>query len=185
MVRHPPGEGRALSGTASGLPLLVCAELPPDVFAWADALRREHYPPGRNRLGAHVTLFHGLPPSAEPAVAVLLADLSRRSPPAAVVAGLMDLGSGTAFALESPELSDLHADMVERLHGLVQQKDTRPFRPHITIQNKVTSDDARALQARLAPSLASRSFRFTGLGLYEWTGEIWRQARVRPFRGQK
>ena len=46
-----------------GVPLLITAELPRDVFAWVDALRRAHYPPERNRLGAHVTLFHALPAS--------------------------------------------------------------------------------------------------------------------------
>ncbi len=33
-------------------PLLVTADLPPDVFAWADGLRRAHFPPERNRLKA-------------------------------------------------------------------------------------------------------------------------------------
>jgi hypothetical protein len=32
-------------------------------FAWADGLRRAHYPPERNRLKAHVTLFHAFAPS--------------------------------------------------------------------------------------------------------------------------
>ncbi len=31
--------------------------------AWFNALRREHYPPERNMLDAHLTLFHHLPPS--------------------------------------------------------------------------------------------------------------------------
>src|SRR5690606_35220849 len=153
-------------------------ELPPDVFAWADRLRRRHYPPERNRLGAHVTLFHGLPPSAEPAVSSLLAELSRRPPPEAAIAALIDLGRGTAFAVESPAMSAIHAEMAERLHGLVQQKDARPIRLHITIQNKVPRSQARALQDELSHVQERRSFRFRGFGLYGWTGESWRQTRV-------
>lgn len=184
MVRDPAGEGRALTAVAHGQPLLIVAELPAEIFAWADGLRREHYPPTRNRLGAHVTLFHGLPPSAGPAVAALMADLARQAPPEAEVSGIMDLGGGTAFAVESPELVEMHAEMAERLHGLTQQKDARSFRPHITVQNKVPRADARALQARLRPLPLRCAFRFRGLGLYAWTGEIWRQTRVVSFRGQ-
>lgn len=166
-----------------GVPLLVVAELPQDLFAWADTLRRAHYPPERNRMGAHVTLFHGLPPSADTAVRGLLAELARRRPPEAMIAGLMDLDRGTALAVDSPGMVDLHAEMAGRLHGLVQQKDTRPLRLHITVQNKVPVAEARALQARLAPMLEPRRFRFRGLGLYGWTGEIWQQERVFAFRG--
>ena len=46
-------------------PLIVTATLPPSEFAWADALRRAHFPPERNYLQAHVTLFHALPPFVE------------------------------------------------------------------------------------------------------------------------
>lgn len=166
------------------VPLLIVAELPADVFAWADALRQAHYPPERNRMGAHVTLFHGLPPSAEAPVRGLLEDLARQPPPEAVIAGVMDLETGTAFAVESPGMVGLHEDMAERLHGLIQQKDVRPLRPHITIQNKVLRREALALQAALRASFAPRTFRFRGFGLYGWTGEIWRQERVFPFRGK-
>lgn len=173
-----------------GVPLLIVAELPQDLFAWADALRRAHYPSERNRpnngyLGAHVTLFHGLPPSAETAVLALLPELARQPPPDAAITGLMDLDSGTAFAVESPAMVALHEDMAERLHGLIQQKDARELRLHVTVQNKVPRADALALQARLAAAVVPRSFRFRGLGLYGWTGAIWRQERVFPFRGQK
>lgn len=176
---QPPG-----APPVRGAPLLVTAELPADVFAWADALRRRHYPPGRNRLGAHVTLFHGLPPSAEPTVRALLAELAQRSPPEARIAGLMDLGRGTAFAVDSPGMVDLHDELVERLHGLVQQKDTRPLKLHVTVQNKVSRAEARALQAELAADLPPLRFRFRGLALSHWRDELWRMAQLYPFRGQ-
>lgn len=172
-----------MTAAPSGVPLLICAELPPAVFAWANALRAAHYPPARNRLGAHVTLFHGLPPSAASAVLDLLTEFSRRAPPEACIAALMDLGGGTAFAVESPAMVAIHAEMAERLHGLIQQRDARELRLHVTIQNKVSQVEARTLQADLAATFAPRPFRFRGLGLYGWTGEIWRQSRVFPFRG--
>jgi hypothetical protein len=167
-----------------GAPLLITAELPPDLFAWADAVRRAHYPPQRNRLGAHVTLFHGLPPSADGEVRRLLAMLSAREPPAAHIAGLMDLGRGTAFAVESPALVALHEEMAEHLHGIIQQRDARSLKLHITVQNKVSRDEAKALQRELAQTLDSRPFRFRGLALSHWRDDLWRMAQLYRFRGQ-
>jgi hypothetical protein len=164
--------------------LLITAELPPDVFAWADALRRKHYPPERNRLGAHVTLFHALPPSAEGEARRLLAMLAARPAPDARIAGLMDLGRGTALAVDSPGMSALHAELAEHLHGLVQQVDTRPLRLHITVQNKAPRPAVRALQAELAAARCPTRFRFRGFGLSHWRDDLWRLAQVYPFRGQ-
>jgi hypothetical protein len=39
---------------------ILTAELDPASFAWLDWLRREHFPPERNLLPAHLTLFHRL-----------------------------------------------------------------------------------------------------------------------------
>lgn len=171
------GAGRA------GAPLLVTAELPPDVLAWADGLRRAHYPAERNRLRAHVTLFHALPPSVREELEQVLSDLARRAPPAARISGLMKLGRGTALAVDSPAMVELHGLIADRMHGLLTQQDTRPLRLHVTIQNKVTSEAARALQAELEPTIPPLAFRFRGFGLYAWEEGLWRDIRTVPFRG--
>lgn len=190
MVRDPPCAWRDVSTArlpedqlARGMPLLVTAELPPAILAWADALRRAHYPPERNRLRAHVTLLHGLPPSAEEEVKRLLARLAAEvAPPRAEVTGIMDLGRGTAFAVDSPAMVCLHQQLAEGLHGLIQQRDARPLRLHITIQNKVARSEAIALQRRLAVDFRQRSFRFRGFGLYRWDGRLWNFAQLIAFR---
>ena len=166
-----------------GAPLLITAELPPDVLAWADALRRAHYPPDRNRLRAHVTLFHALPPSVEAELLQVLADLARAAPPAASITGLMKLDGGTALAVDCPPMIEMHAAIAQRMHGLLTRQDTHPRRLHITIQNKVTPEAARALQASLGAELAQRSFRFHGFGLYAWEDGLWRPIRTIAFRG--
>ncbi|HKT85185.1 MAG TPA: 2'-5' RNA ligase family protein [Novosphingobium sp.] len=167
----------------AGAPLLVTAELPFDVLAWADALRREHYPPERNRLRAHVTLFHALPPSVEAELVQVLSDLARCPAPAARVNGLMKLARGTALAIDSPAMVQLHHLIAERMHGLLTRQDTRPLRLHVTIQNKVTMRAARALQTELEPVIDPVAFRFRGFGLYAWERGLWSEIRVIPFRG--
>ncbi|KPL67227.1 hypothetical protein SZ64_03415 [Erythrobacter sp. SG61-1L] len=167
-------------GTA---PLLITAELPGDVLAWADTLRRAHYPPERNRLRAHVTLFHALPPSAEGEVRRLLADLAKGPPPEARIGGIMNLGRGTAFDVDSPAMVQLHSIMAERLHGLLTMQDDRRLRLHITVQNKVEPAAARALQTELAQLNERRKFVFRGFGLYAWEEGLWREIAQYPFRG--
>ncbi len=165
-------------------PLLVTAELPSAILGWADGLRRTHYPPERNRLRAHVTLFHALPPSAEAEVRRLLSDLAKSTPPAeATLTGIMDLGTGTALDLRSEGVEALHREIAERLHGLISLQDDHRLRLHITIQNKVERPEAKALQARMRAAFEPRRFRFRGFGLYAWEDGLWRVIADYPFRG--
>lgn len=177
------GDWIATGPRKPGAPLLVTAELPPDVLAWTDALRRAHYPPERNRLRAHVTLFHALPPSVEEELLQVLSDLARGPAPQARIDGVMKLERGTALAVESPGMVELHGAIADRMHGLLTQQDTRPLRLHVTIQNKVAAEAARALQAVIAGELKPASFRFRGFGLYAWEDGLWRPIRMIAFRG--
>lgn len=167
-------------------PFIVTAELPADVLAWADGLRRAHFPPERNHLKAHVTLFHALAPSLREELPAVLAELARtEAPPAVELTGLMNLGRGTAFALVSADMLRIRAIIAERFHGLLTAQDQNKPRLHITIQNKVSSDAARALQAELAPRLATRHFCFTGLGLHRYCNPHWEAVGTWPFRGAR
>ena len=67
--------------------LIVTAELAREDFAWLDRLRRAHFPPDRNHLSAHLTMFHALPPSTEPEVRERLRDYGKDSPPRASIPG--------------------------------------------------------------------------------------------------
>jgi 2'-5' RNA ligase len=172
-----------VAGAEPRVPLLITAELPADVLAWADALRQAHYPPERNRLRAHVTLFHALPPSAEDEIRRLLAELAAASPPEAQTGKIMDFGRGTAIAIDCAVMIALHGEIAARLHGLLTKQDATPLRLHVTVQNKVTPQVAKALQVELARTLTPRSFRFKGFGLYGWHDGLWNPKREFTFRG--
>lgn len=161
----------------------MTAELPPDVLAWADGLRKAHFPPERNRLQAHVTLFHALPPSVEDELRQVLSELAAAPPPSARIAGLMKLGGGTALAIDCPAMIELHRVIAERMHGLLTRQDAQPLKLHITIQNKVTAQAARELQETLGPTLRPRAFRFYGFSLHAYEDGPWRFLRTFPFRG--
>ncbi|MFC3173652.1 2'-5' RNA ligase family protein [Novosphingobium bradum] len=167
-------------------PFIVTAELPAPVLAWADGLRRAHFPPERNHLAAHVTLFHAFAPSLREELRPLLAGMAAdHAPVPARVSGLMNLGRGTAIALHSPAMLALRAAIADHFHGALTAQDQHPPRLHITVQNKVSPAEARALQQALAGLVPDREFAFAGLGLHRYLGPEWETVGRWPFRGAR
>lgn len=167
-------------------PFIVTAELPADVFSWANGLRTEHFPQERNWLKAHVTLFHSFSPSLSDELPRVLARLAQTyARPAAEVTGLMDLGGGTALAIRSPGMLAIREQIAEHFWNMLTNQDRGGKRLHITIQNKVAREAALELQARLRPGLRTPAFEFTGLGLHRYLGPHWEEAGVWKFRGKE
>ena len=162
--------------------LIITAAIAPQDLSWIEALRRAHYPPERNRVPAHLTLFHALPPSAESEVRARLASLVRQEPPPAMVAGLMDLNGGVAFRVISPALDRLRDDLQRDLHGLLGPQDRGGWRPHITIQNKAPPKAARALKQALERSFAERPLAIDGLAIHRYLDGPWEDVAVYRFR---
>lgn len=166
-------------------PLILTAELPPDLHRWATGLRRAHYPPERNHLEAHVTLFHALPAQLEDELRRLLARLAGEfAPPAARLEGVVSLGRGTGLRLASPAMLELRAHIAEHFRGMLTAQEDRAPRLHVTVQNKVSSAAARALQAELAGMVRPREFAFPGLALFRYRGGPWEAVRRFAFRGR-
>lgn len=166
-------------------PFIVTAELPADLFAWADSLRRAHFPPERNHLHAHVTLFHALAPSlVDELRRVLGQQAAANAPVEARLEGLMNLGRGTALAIHSPAMLAIREAIAGHFHGALTSQDQHAPRLHITIQNKVTAAKVHKLQRELGPTLLPRDFRFTGLGLHIYRGGPWEAAGRWVFRGR-
>ena len=177
------GANRYGQGVTNARPLIVTASLSPEVFAYSDRLRRAHYPPERNVLSAHLTLFHAIPPSCERELCHLLADLAgEHRPLPARLSGIMSLGSGTALLVESPPLLDLRAQIAERFAGSLTDQDRHPPRLHITIQNKVSAREAKALQANLQADFMPRTFAIPALEAHFYAGGPWESAGRWPFR---
>lgn len=166
-------------------PLILTAELPPDLQRWATALRQAHFPPERNHLAAHVTLFHALPSQVEDELQSLLAALAGEfAPIPARLEGVMNLGRGTALKLASPLMVDLRAHIADHFRGLLTAQDSHSPRLHVTVQNKVTLAAAKALQGELARLVCPRDFAFPGLALFRYRGGPWEALRRFAFRGR-
>jgi hypothetical protein len=162
--------------------LIVTAEMAPADLARLDRLRRAHYPPDRNRLPAHLTMFHALPPSLEVEARHRLSLAVRRAPPRALVAGLMDLGGGVAFRIVSDELDAIRAELSEAFHGMLGAQDQGGWRPHVTIQNKVPVRETRMLLDALQAGFQPKSLGIAGLGLHRYVGGPWETLQKWSFR---
>jgi len=170
-------------------PFILTAVLPPDIHSWAEGLRRAHYPPERNHLHAHVTMFHSFAPSLLEELKDFIPSIAAEfAAPKATISGIMDLGTGTAIALASQELLTLRAMIADHFHGALTDQDLYEPRPHITIQNKVTKREARALQAALHLEVEIKAdagpFAFPALELHQYLGGPWELTKRSAFRGQ-
>ncbi len=152
-------------------------------FAWADGLRRAHFPPESNVLRAHLTLFHHLPPARLPELVRMMRDAARSAPPSARLTEVMSLGRGTAFRVDSPGLLAIREDIAEAFqHDLIPQDQGRP-RLHVTVQNKVDPVAAKRLHAELSATFRPRPLAISGLAAWYYRGGPWELAQEVKFRG--
>ena len=164
-------------------PLIVTAEFDPEDFAWLDSLRRRHYPAVRNRVPAHLTLFHAIPPSAEAELRRILKSFIEVPRPPAWISGTMNLGGGVALRIASDELDAIRGEIAGRLHGLLTSQDSAGWSAHVTIQNKVPPREARALLSAIGDQFLGRPVQISGLGLHRYLSGPWETLRTFSFRG--
>ena len=154
----------------------------PADFAWLDGERRRYFPPERNQLSAHLTMFHALPPSLKDEVRGQLKEMSASARPAATVAGLINLGGGVAYRVVSPELDTIREAIAAHFHGSLTAQDAGGWRAHVTIQNKVPSGDAKALFERLEREFRPRALAIHALALHRYLGGPWESLGRWAFR---
>ena len=93
--------------------------------------------------------------------------------PKARVGGLMSLGRGVAYRIESPELIAIRRDLAEAFTGLLTPQDAGGWRPHVTIQNKVQPNIAKLLMATLARDFRPWDAEIAGLATWWYRGGPW------------
>ena len=184
MVQAAARPGGDVGISPADAPLILTAQLPDDLQSWATALRTAHFPPERNYLAAHVTLFHALPGFCEAEVFRHMRQLAREFAPVdARILGIRSLGGGTAIRLESEGMLRLRAMLADHFHGMLTPQDQGGKRLHVTVQNKVSKREALALQGDLAGEVEPQPFRFRGLGLHRYRGGPWDAVSEVNFRG--
>ncbi len=153
-------------------------------FARLAPLRERHFPPARNFIPVHVTLFQQLPDSALVRITGDLARAAAETPALPFEAtGIRDFGGGTAIDIACPPARDLQARLRQGWSDILSRSDDRARQLHVTVQNKVDRATARATQAELRAGFAPWRGLFDRLLLWHYRGGPWERAGDFPLNG--
>ena len=165
--------------SAEDAPLIVSAALDAPLQDRLDALRREHFPPERLVVGAHLTLFHALPGDQLEAVLAACRELAAQQqggPLPARATEPMPLGRGVAIRIEAPGLKELHRALQERFADVLTPQDRQGLHAHVTVQNKVEPAAAKALLAQLREVFEPQDGQVEALAVWRYHGGPWEPA---------
>jgi hypothetical protein len=155
-------------------PLILTARITEGDKASFDLLRKAHFPPDRNFLDAHLTMFHRLPGEYTQRIVEHLREVTEAgSSTKAEVSGIRHLGAGVAFTIDSPALQDVRARLKEVFLPWLGPQDMQKWQPHITIQNKVSKDRADRLYQELRATFQPYTIEITGVDLWKYLDGPW------------
>lgn len=156
---------------------VLTLRLDPESQARFDQLRQRYFPPERNLIAAHVTLFHTLPDEAW--ILAQLAGIAAEHTAFTVsVTGVRSLGKGVAYTLASASLQNLHHSLAEAFLSELTPQDRQRFHPHVVVQNKVTPAAARTLLHTLEAEFKPWSIQAVGFDLWHYLGGPWQLAQT-------
>ena len=92
------------------------------------------------------------------------------------------LGEGVAYRLESSLLQQLHRQLQKQWRTYLTPQDQQKLWPHVTVQNKVSPDEAKRLHVRLSEDFAPFEATGAGLHLWEYHGGPWESKQQFRFR---
>jgi 2'-5' RNA ligase len=171
------------NGLAATPPFVLTLEMDGGSFARLDALRKQYFPPERNIVPAHITLFHQLPGDRAREIKAMLRDAVAGRPVLDVeVTEVKFLGQGVGLSLRSPQLLSLRENLAAEWWPWLVAQDRAGYRPHVTLQNKVSAAEARKTQQSVAASFRPFTIRGMGLHLWRYLGGPWEDAGLFRFR---
>ncbi|MDO9709565.1 2'-5' RNA ligase family protein [Paracraurococcus lichenis] len=181
----PEIDPEVLPVAAAVAPLILTLGLDAETQSWLESMRRAHFPPARNLVPAHVTLFHALPGEEAAAIRAVLAEACAALPPSRVRVGPpRSLGRGVAMEIGAPAVATLRDRLAAQWRPWLTAQDRQRWRPHATVQNKVSPERARALYETLAALLPPREARAEALLLWRYRGGPWEPLERFPFTAE-
>ena len=144
--------------------------------------RKQYFPPERNFLQAHLTLFHHLPNNAIVTNTIEAICLNQPSI-ALAIAEPVSIGKGVAYKVERVELKVLHKKLQQAWRTLLTPQDAQGLWPHITIQNKVMAAVANNTQQQLQATFAPFTAYAYGLTLWKYLNGPWELYQQFLFKG--
>jgi hypothetical protein len=97
----------------------------------------------------------------------------------------MNLDSGVAVRIASADLAAVREQLAADFRGLLTAQDQGRWTPHVTIQNKVETGEARRLLRDMRASFEPRAIELTGLQLVRYVEGEWEPVARWSFRGAR
>ena len=164
--------------------LILTLGFDPDSFARLEPLRQRYFPPARNFIPVHVTLFQQLPESDLNRVIGTLAHTAMGEAPLPFrTTGILDFGGGAAVDLECAPACALQTRLRNAWSDILTDSDDRARKLHVTIQNKADRDTAKVTQEALRTDFQPWDGVFDNLLLWHYRGGPWERAGTFPFTG--
>ncbi|ORY82475.1 hypothetical protein BCR37DRAFT_379468 [Protomyces lactucae-debilis] len=170
-------------------PRILSLRLEASTLEALTSIRKAHFPSQASELGAHVTLFHAIPPSSEADLVEVLTQGALLRSPFSLTIGHVKMnksGSIILLPLYSQDLKKVVEAVQEKLEGVLSAQDAQRFHTaHITLCNKRTPTDTQErfpiVQSALHKAGLSPKTLLTAsqLDLWEYRGRAaWRHLRT-------
>lgn len=163
--------------------LIVTLQLDPESHDYFTALRTRYFPPERNYLSAHITLFHALPRAELAAVSHALAKVAGDTAPFPIgFSTLQRWNRGFSVKVDCPELLSVRGKLAGGFAPLLSAQDRQKYQPHLTLMNKAEEAQARLAYETFSAAWVPRQARALGLELHTYANGPWIQENGYPFR---
>ena len=155
-------------------PLILTACLDETSQAFFNEKRKTFFPPERNFLDAHLTLFHALPAQEFSTIDNVLNTIASQH---SVLHGRADdiffMGFGSAYHIDCPALNDMHKTLSNLWHDWLTRQDSQTFKPHVTFQNKVDPNLAKKTFHECRALFEPFDVQIRGLDLWHYDNGPW------------
>jgi 2'-5' RNA ligase len=170
---------------AGGRPatFVMTLKLDDSSFSHLQALRTRHFPPERNFIPAHLTLLHTVSVDQVARLRTSWCELDCLAPVRLQFTAPRWLGNGVAIDVDSVELQSRRARLLELMSGTFTRQDEQPFRAHVTVQNKVPAEEAKALYRSLCATFEPWTGEGSAVLIWHYLGGPWSLESQLAFSG--
>ncbi len=175
---------RGLARIGDDPPFLITLGFDPATFERLDALRQRYFPPERNQVPAHLSLFHQLPGHDFDSVDAELDRLARsQSPIALQFTAVRPTGRGVMLVVQAPGLVAVRNELARTFARDLTPQDRQPYHPHVMVMNKAGRSEADRALHEIQAGWSPWSGTGDRLILWRYLGGPWDEVASYPFLG--
>jgi 2'-5' RNA ligase len=176
--------GNAVAEVSGRAPSFVMTlKLDDASFTQLQEWRTRYFPAKLNLIPAHLTLLHKVSDEQVSRLRAAWHDFEPLAPVPLHFAAPRLLGNGVAIGVDSVELQRLRARLLMVMAGILTRQDQQPFTPHVTIQNKVGSGEAKALYESMGAHFAGWHGEGRAVLIWQYLGGPWQLECQLTFNG--